>query len=125
MSGANWVSFGSVGAGAQQFESPRGLFVDGTGRIYIADDLNNRVVRVDDMTGANWVEVHGSSPAGAGTFLGPAGVSVTGGKIYATSYKSSQVVEMDADMSGHNWKSLGSPGTGQKQFGNPLGIVTR
>ena len=123
MSGLNPKAYGSQGNGVGQFSSPRGLFVDGTGRIYVADDLNNRVVRIDDIQGTNWAQVYRSSTSATDSLYGPAGVSIAGGKLYVTSYKSSQVVEMDPDMSGNNWTALGSHGTGVKQFGSPLGIV--
>jgi streptogramin lyase len=125
MGGSNPKVYGSFGNGVGQFESPRGLFVDGTGRIYVADDLNNRVVRIDDMLGTNWAEVHRNSTDATDSLYGPAGVSVVGNKLYATSYKSARVIEMDTSMSGSNWQSLGSHGTGVKQFGAPLGIVAR
>jgi streptogramin lyase len=123
MSGSNPKVYGSNGNGVGQFSSPRGLYVDGTGRIYVADDLNNRVVRIDDMLGTNWAEVRRNSTDATDSLLGPAGVSVVGSKLFVTSYKSSRVVEMDITMSGSNWQSLGSHGTGVKQFGAPLGIV--
>jgi DNA-binding beta-propeller fold protein YncE len=75
------------------------------------------------MTGANWTEVRYSSASANDSLLGPAGVSVAGGKLYVTAYKAAIVVEMDDDLSGNNWKVLGSHGTGAKQFGQPLGIV--
>jgi streptogramin lyase len=123
MNGTNWTEYGTVGNGVGQFSSPRGLFIDGTGRIYVADDLNNRVVRIDDMSGANWADVYCNSNVGTDCLLGPAGVSVVGNKLYVTSYKSARVIEMDTSMTGSNWQSLGSHGTGLKQFGQPLGIV--
>jgi hypothetical protein len=36
-------AFGSNGAGPGQFVFPRGLCVDGAGRIYVADSANARV----------------------------------------------------------------------------------
>jgi sugar lactone lactonase YvrE len=56
MTGAGWTTLGAPGvSGVQQgqFQSPSGVAVDATGRVYVAD--GNRIVRVDDMSGAGWV----------------------------------------------------------------------
>jgi DNA-binding beta-propeller fold protein YncE len=45
MSGANWVALGTLGSGVEQFNSPAAVAVDATGHIYVADYLNNRIVR--------------------------------------------------------------------------------
>ena len=52
MSAAGWTAFGTLGSEANQFRSPRSIFVDASGRIYVADYGNQRIVRMDDMTGA-------------------------------------------------------------------------
>ena len=52
--GTNWTVFGSPGSGIGSFKSPCGIFVDFKGRMYIADQGNNRIVSIDDMTGTNW-----------------------------------------------------------------------
>src|SRR5271165_942505 len=80
MAGTNWVSFGTAGSGVNQFQFS---FACGIGsiaigpdkRIYIADAGNNRIVRIDDMTGANWT-TFGTLGAGVGNFNVPAGIAV-------------------------------------------------
>jgi DNA-binding beta-propeller fold protein YncE len=59
MTGAGWTTLSTCPQppgcpGGNQPLSPRGIFVDGAGRIYVADSNNGRIVRVDDMTGAGW-----------------------------------------------------------------------
>ena len=54
MTGANWIAYGTAGLGAGQFASLTSLALDASGRIYIADGGNARVVRMDDMYGTNW-----------------------------------------------------------------------
>jgi sugar lactone lactonase YvrE len=41
------ASIGAHGTGARQFNTPRGIAVDGSGRVYVADTGNNRIVRLD------------------------------------------------------------------------------
>ena len=75
MTGAGWVAFGTVGSGVGQFIMPRRVFVDGAGRIYVADWGNGRIVRLDDMGGAGWT-TFGVEGWGDGQFIMPHGVFV-------------------------------------------------
>jgi len=89
--------------------------------LYVADTYNNRIVRMDDMTGDNWI-AFGSSGAGTNKFNLPWGIAVdSAGKIYVTDGGNCRVVRMD-DMSGTNWTSLGHCGSGNHQFSNPTGL---
>ncbi len=54
MTGTGWTTLGTPGTGVNQFTTLDGIFVDGAGRIYVADFGNSRIVRVNDMTGAGW-----------------------------------------------------------------------
>ncbi|GMU51354.1 MAG: hypothetical protein AMXMBFR33_05000 [Candidatus Xenobia bacterium] len=47
---------GSYGSGLGRFMRPEGMALDSQGRIYIADSGNDRIVRIDDPTGAGWLE---------------------------------------------------------------------
>ena len=89
--------------------------------IYLTDSGNNRIVRMDDMTGAGWISL-GSTGTGTKQFQLPSGIHVDGGgKIYVTDSGNNRIVRMD-DMTGAGWISLGSSGSGTKQFSSPLGI---
>jgi hypothetical protein len=58
ITGANYVSLGTPGTGVGQFSLPTDIKVDSAGKIYVADPgvgQSRGVVRMDDMTGANWV----------------------------------------------------------------------
>src|ERR1022692_4796647 len=89
--------------------------------LYIADTYNNRIVRMDDMTGDNWIAL-GSRGGGTNQFRNPWGIAVdAAGKIYVTDNVNCRVVRMD-DMSGTNWTSVGHCGSGGHQFNNPTGL---
>jgi streptogramin lyase len=60
MTGLYWTELhGRPGGGPNLrdvFHYPRGIFIDGKGRIYVADSANHRIVRVDDISGTGWIE---------------------------------------------------------------------
>jgi DNA-binding beta-propeller fold protein YncE len=125
--GTNWVTFGSPGSGTSQLQGPWGVFVDGAGRIYIADNNNARIVRIDDMSGTNFT-AYGTLGQSMGQFFAPTGVWVDGaGRIYILDQGSTglananRVVRID-DMTGTNWTTLGTLGPGVKQFTQATGL---
>lgn len=70
MTGTNWTELtqsAPVSGFSQTFASPIAVAVDAAGRIYVADDeyYAPAVVRVDDMTGANWTSLY-VAPSGSG-----------------------------------------------------------
>jgi DNA-binding beta-propeller fold protein YncE len=78
MQGTNWTSIGSFGTADEPgvLYAPTGICVDRAGKIYVTQcSSNHRVVRMDDMTGANWTSF-GSGGFGFGEFASPTGVCV-------------------------------------------------
>ncbi len=120
MQGTNQVSYGSQGSGVGQFSGASAIALDHSGRIYVADSYNCRIVRIDDMKGTNWTGFGGSCGSAAGEFLNPAGVALDStGKIYVMDSGNSRIVRID-DMTGANFTSYGSPGNGVGQFSSFL-----
>ena len=86
--------------------------------IYVIDTNNNRVVQMDNMTGAGWVGF-GISGKGINQLNIPRGIFVdTAGKIYVADFGNSRIVRMD-DMTGSGWVTLGAPGKGDKSVFPP------
>ena len=75
VTGAGWTTFGSKGTGANQFNGPVGIYVDGADRIYVADAGNARIVRMNDMKGAGWMTLGNTGPH---RFMVPVGIYVDG-----------------------------------------------
>ena len=64
---------GISGSAVNLFNLPRGISVDASGRIYVADWGNQRIVRTNDMAGAGWT-TFGTVGSGVNQFSGPAGI---------------------------------------------------
>ena len=108
VSGLNWTSFGACGSGTAQFSSPKGLWVDAAGKIYIADSGNNRVVRIDDIAGTNFAAL-GVPGNGVGEFNNPSAVTTdAAGNIYVADNANARIAEF-SDMLGTNWAVLQFP----------------
>jgi streptogramin lyase len=121
MAGTGWTSFGTRGAGDNQFQGPFGNFVDGTGRIYVVDRSNHRIVRMDNMAGAGWTSF-GTGGSDRNQFRWPNSVFVDGaGRIYVADQGNHRIVRMD-DMAGAGWTSFGTQGADPNQFTYPSGV---
>jgi tripartite motif-containing protein 71 len=117
MSGTNWTSFGTFGSGVRNLSGPCGIAVDSEGRIYVADGLNNRIVRIDDMDGSNWQEYS------AAKFRYPYELSLDSrGRIYVADSDNDRVVRMD-DFTGKGLLFWGKRGTMPGELKVPVGIA--
>lgn len=76
------TQWGGPGSGNGQFNEPRGVAVDSSDNIYVADAMNNRIQKFDSSGGylAQW-----SSDGFGGTMNGPSSIAVdTSGNVYVT-----------------------------------------
>jgi hypothetical protein len=118
MTGKNFVAYGTKtihcgpaqttvgGNGVGEFNRPEGITLDSSGRIYITDNENDRIVRINDMTGAGWTTfaTHGS---GVNQLIFPHDIQVSpAGKIYIADTGNGRVVRIE-DMTGAGWTTYG------------------
>jgi DNA-binding beta-propeller fold protein YncE len=126
-SGSGWVEVGLpglTGALPGQFARPLGIFVETAGRVYVADAANNRVVRLNDMSGAGWA-AFGSRGNRDGQFLSPSSVFVSStGRLYVVDLGNNRIVRVN-DMAGAGWVAFGTTGADKNQFAAPRSVFVR
>lgn len=92
------------------------LTLPAAGQIFVSDI--NRIVRIDDMTGAGWISF-GTPGNGIGQFHPPTGIFVgPTGQIFVTDRWNDRIVRID-DMTGAGWTTFGTHGSGINQFHFP------
>ncbi|MGM9999164.1 MAG: hypothetical protein ACI38Q_07215 [Candidatus Bruticola sp.] len=75
LQGEDFYPLGLSGSGLGRFLNPEQIWVDVTGKVYIADRGNNRIIRIDDIRGLGWTEMDNG-------FSGPRGVAFHGKRLY-------------------------------------------
>ncbi|MBK8466944.1 MAG: 6-bladed beta-propeller [Chloracidobacterium sp.] len=115
--GAFLLSFGVFGKGVGELNSPNGIAVDDDGNIYVVDASNNKLLRFgsDGEFQKEW-----SKPEVE--FYGPRDMATApDGKLYIVDQGRSRIVKFDPAT--EEFTSFGSPGKGEGQFGEPMGIA--
>lgn len=120
--GATPTTFGSTGAGANQFDQIYGMWVTDGGTIYVADTGNHRLVRFTNMTGAGWT-TFGTFGEFTNQFMTISGVCVPGdGYIYIADSGNNCIMRVnESDFGG--WTTFGTMGSGVNQFSLPTDVV--
>lgn len=87
LKGDGFTALGLAGYGQGRFLRPAQIWVDYSGRLYIADSGNDRIVRINQDGQASWDEVGG--------FSNPTGVAVDGSGVYIADTRADRVVVYD------------------------------
>ncbi|MGI8623741.1 MAG: NHL repeat-containing protein [Solirubrobacteraceae bacterium] len=117
----------SIGKGAGtapgQLNFPYGVAVDAAGRVFVADDLNQRIVRFSTKPAYAYKARWGSYGTGPGQLAYPRGIAVDGaGSVYVADTGNDRVDVFDRG--GSLLRSVGSSGRAPGQFNTPLGAGT-
>jgi len=110
------------GAGANQFSFPFGVAVDPQGRVFVADDINQRVLRFGPQPDYKYKARWGSYGTGPGQLAFPRAIAAdTSGSLYVTNTGNDRI-----DVFGRGGallRSFGTSGRGPGQFNAPFGVA--
>lgn len=90
ISGEGRIVMGRPGHEPGYFLHPAQIWVDPTGKIFVADRDNNRIVRMNQINGLGWTELPG--------FNHPEGVASRGDEIYVADTGNNQVLVFNEEM---------------------------
>jgi sugar lactone lactonase YvrE len=115
------LKWGSFGSGDGQFYYPASVAVDGTGCVYVADQVNHRVQKFSS-TGA-YLAQWGSYGYEDGQFRSPSGVAVDAqGYVYVSDYENGRVEKFTSN--GAFVTKFGSGNhDGPDNLASPLGLA--
>jgi len=122
---------GSPGAGAGEFNQPRGVTTDFAGDVYVAEKVNHRIQKLTaDGRFITWWGKNGGAGGGdvaigsaPGEFNLPYDVGVGArDEVYVTDTSNTRMQKFTSD--GRFLDMWGSPGIGDGQFHDPYGVDT-
>ncbi|HEY6758997.1 MAG TPA: NHL repeat-containing protein [Baekduia sp.] len=111
------------GAGPGQLNFPYGVAIDPQGRVFVADDMNQRIVRYSTpATKYQYKARWGSYGTGPGQLAYPRGLATNpAGELFVANTGNDRVDVFDA--SGTLKRSFGTSGRAPGQFDAPLGVA--
>jgi tripartite motif-containing protein 71 len=110
------------GAGGNQFSFPFGVAVDPKGRVFVADDINQRVLRFGPQPDYTYKARWGHYGTGPGQLAYPRAIaSDATGALYVTNTGNDRIDVFNN--SGGLLRSWGVSGRGPGQFNAPLGVA--
>lgn len=122
---------GSFGINDSQFDLPRGVAVDSTGNIYVADTGNHRIEKFgpNEQLMTKWgsfcdlLQNIGCVDSEAnGQFDSPQGIAVDGaGNVYVADFANARIQKFDSN--GRFLMKWGSRGNGDGQLNEPAGLA--
>jgi len=120
-----WGNYCDAGTSAPgvcdgKFNSPSGVAVDGAGKVYVADRLNDRIEKFDSS--GTFLSKWGSTGSGESQFDLPFRLAAdASGKVYVAEFGNNRIQKFDSN--GSFLGEWGSVGTGEAQFSGPQGVA--
>jgi DNA-binding beta-propeller fold protein YncE len=115
----------NVGAGGTrpgELNFPYGVAADPAGRVFVADNMNHRVVRFSGAPEYPYKGRWGSYGTGPGQLAYPRGLAVDAqGQVYVTNTGNDRIEVFDRG--GRYVRSFGTSGRGSGQFNAPTGVA--
>ena len=114
------LEWGSAGSGDGQFNAPRGIALDDSGNVYVADSGNNRIQKFD--RNGNFLLKWGTAGTENGQFNTPVDVAVdTSGNVFVVDQGNDRIQRFEP--SGVYLLKWGSEGADSGEFNAPNGIT--
>ena len=114
------TTWGSFGKGTGQFQNPRGIALDSSGNVYIADTYNDRIQKFKST--GEFIKTWGTFGSDNGKFWWPYDVDVdSSDKVYVADIKNNRIQKFTN--TGIFITTWGSTGKGSGQFYNPVGVA--
>jgi tripartite motif-containing protein 71 len=119
------AEFGEYGTNVGGLHGPTGITLNGTGKIYIADEYNAKIDEwlLPEVGGKrmSYSSEFGEEGSGGGDFNSPVEAAIDGsGDVWVTDHNNDRVEKFSA--TGQFLASYGSKGSGNGQFNGPTGI---
>jgi RHS repeat-associated protein len=100
---------------------PLGLATDSTGKLWVADEVGNRILEYD--SGGGFIRAVGSTGSGDGQFKNPTGVAVSpSGNILVADRANNRIEEFKPN--GTFLYKLGTAGSGKENLSEPRGLAS-
>jgi sugar lactone lactonase YvrE len=114
-------AFGSSGTGNGQFSNPKGIAIDASGNLWVADYLNNRVQKFNSK--GEYLSQFGSSGSGNGQFSNPrGGIAIdASGNLWVIDTSNNRLQKFNSK--GEYLSQFGSAGSGNGQFSKPIDVA--
>ncbi|HEV2058359.1 MAG TPA: NHL repeat-containing protein [Solirubrobacteraceae bacterium] len=110
------------GRGKNQFSFPFGVAVDPQGRVFVADDINQRILRFGPRPDYKYRARWGSYGTGPGKLAYPRAIaSDQSGELYVTNTGNDRIDVFDRG--GRLLRSFGASGRAPGQFNTPMGVA--
>ena len=119
LDGTSLASAGEYGTGEGQLCFPTGAVLAG-GVLFVADTLNNRVVRFDSES-LKWLSSFGSEGRAEGQFICPCGLAATDDEIFVVDGQGQRIQVFNLE--GTFARAFGGWGTDPGQFDGPRGVA--
>ncbi len=116
----SYCKAGTAGSGIAQFKEAKGIAVDSSGDVWVADYGNNRIEEFNETGG--YIQEFGTEGTGEGQLKGPFGVAFSGGNLYVSEYGNDRVQELST--AGKYIYAWGKAGSGNGEFNGLRGIAT-
>ena len=120
-SGVALDSFGGKdGSGNGQFTAPKGMAIDNSDNIYVADTQNNRIQKFDSS--GTYITKWGTTGSGNGQFNGVWAIAVdSSDNLYVADYNNNRIQKFDSD--GVYITKWGTTGSANGELSGPRGIA--